>query len=139
MFNLYKMCYLILKVSQCQEEHGVYKERTRVQVFKNIVLTEIKKTIDDKEDANTFLCNLYKISPIAFEGVILRILAIELDKKYEDHISTSKYMYIINSYDNSVAMLCNPPKIHKKLPIFRSKRDAEFAKFMYKSLVKEFS
>ena len=82
-----------------------------------------------KEDKmNGFLGKLYEINSGAVISIMLKEIAIELDKKYPDHIRFSPEIYAFNITCGKIVKL-NKDKIKtfKFFAAFRTKEDAEFA------------
>lgn len=81
-----------------------------------------------KEKMLNYLSNLYTISPGAVFSILLREIAIELDKHYEDHISESPEIYIVSTSDGGVYRT-NKKSIatFKYFAAFRCENDAQTA------------
>lgn len=77
-----------------------------------------------------YLNNLYKISPAAVFDIVLREIAILLDKKYPDHINNSKEIWVINKVNGEIQKLEDLSKIKsfQHFAAFRSLDDALVAK-----------
>lgn len=73
--------------------------------------------------------NLIKeVYPIAFFTTILREIALELDKKYEDHISNSEELYSISVLSGKICKVDKAKiKSYKNFAAFRNIADAKFA------------
>ena len=81
---------------------------------------------EDKMDG--FLAKLYEINPGAVISIILKEIAIELDKKYPDHIRFSPEIYIFSANRGKIVKLDKDKiKTFKFFAAFRTKEDAEFA------------
>ena len=82
-----------------------------------------------KEDKmNGFLGKVYEINPGAVISIILKEIAIELDKKYPDHIRFSPEIYIFSANRGKIVKLDKANiKTFKFFAAFRTKEDAEFA------------
>ena len=82
-----------------------------------------------KEDKmNGFLGKVYEINPGAVISIILKEIAIELDKKYPDHIRFSPEIYAFNITCGKIVKLNKDNiKTFKFFAAFRTKEDAEFA------------
>lgn len=118
------------------------KRNTIVNVYKEIVLNSIINKIGDRNSSITYLNILYKINQSALYSVLLKIIAIELDKKYEQHITKSNDLYIVSIAGEVVLKLENSDLSlidYRKIALFRGSKDAEFAKSICNDLVKEFS
>lgn len=75
-----------------------------------------------------YLQSLWNINPSAAFSVLLREVAIELDKRYEDHINNCEEVFIISSMDGRIH------KVHKahiknfrNFAAFRTEEDAKIA------------
>lgn len=84
----------------------------------------------DIKNLEKYFNNLYKISPVALFEIILKEVAIILDKKYPDHISNSKEVWVINKVNGRIQKLKDLSKIKsfKHFAAFRSLEDAITAK-----------
>lgn len=75
-----------------------------------------------------YLLSLWNINPCVAFSVLLREVAIELDKRYEDHINNCEEVFIISSMDGRIH------KVHKahiknfrNFAAFRTEEDAKIA------------
>ena len=84
----------------------------------------------NKENLERYFNNLYKISPAAVFEIILKEVAILLDKKYHNHISNSKEIWVINKVNGEIQKLKDMSKIKsfQHFASFRSLEDALVAK-----------
>ncbi len=84
----------------------------------------------NKENLEKYFNNLYKISPAAVFEIVLKEVAIMLDEKYPDHISSSKEIWVINKVNGRIQKLKDLSKIKsfKHFAAFRSLEDALVAK-----------
>ena len=81
-----------------------------------------------KDKMNGFLGKLYEINPGAVISIMLKEIAIELDKKYPDHIRFSPEIYIFSANSGKIVQLDKDNiKTFKFFAAFRTKEDAEFA------------
>ena len=77
---------------------------------------------------NGFLGKVYEINPGAVISILLKEIAIELDKKYLDHIRFSPEIYIFSANRGKIVQLDKANiKTFKFFAAFRTKEDAEFA------------
>ena len=83
-----------------------------------------------RENFEKYIRSLYKISPAAVFGIILKEIAYLLDKRYPDHISKSEEIWIISSLNGKIQQVQNPKRIKnfKNFAAFRSLKDALIAK-----------
>ena len=84
----------------------------------------------NKENLEKYFNNLHKISPAAVFEIILKEVAILLDKKYHNHISNSKEIWVINKVNGEIQKLKDMSKIKsfQHFAAFRSLDDALIAK-----------
>ena len=81
-----------------------------------------------RDKMNGFLGKLYEINPGAVISIMLKEIAIELDKKYSDHIRFSPEIYVFNTTCGKIVKLNKDNiKTFKFFAAFRTKEDAEFA------------
>ena len=81
-----------------------------------------------KDKMDGFLGKVYAINPGAAISIMLKEIAIELDKKYPDHIRFSPEIYIFSANRGKIVQLDKANiKTFKFFAAFRTKEDAEFA------------
>ena len=93
----------------------------------------------NKENLERYFNNLYKISPAAVFEIVLKEVAILLDKKYPNHISNSKEIWVINKVNGEIQKLKDMSKIKsfQHFAAFRSLEDAKIACRITKDILKE--
>lgn len=102
----------------------------------------IQKIADKKgwryERANGWLGGIEGLYPLAAFNILLREIAIELDKKYEDHIEHSEEVYIISTTNGRIVK-CNKKDIknYRNFAAFRTLEDAKIAYNILKPKIKE--
>lgn len=85
-----------------------------------------------------YLNNVDAIYPAAAFSMILREIAIELDKKYEDHIEDSPEIYVISMFDGRITKANKAHiKNYRNFAAFRSVEDAKIACNIMKDILKE--
>lgn len=85
-----------------------------------------------------FLDSLWEISPAAVFSILVREIAIELDKKYEDHINKCDTLYIISTFDGRIHQVHRKAiKSFKNFAAFRTEDDAKAACRILRSELKE--
>lgn len=97
-------------------EVSYYIEKLSIKLgWKNAKTANILDAIDD-------------VYPVASFSLILREIALELDKKYDDHIENSPTIFSISSIDGTVCKV-NKAKIksYKNFAAFRTIDDAKIA------------
>lgn len=81
-----------------------------------------------KDKMDSFLGKVYTINPGAAISIMLKEIAIILDKRYGDHINNSPQIYAYSMVSGKVIQLDKTNiKTFKSFAAFRSKEDAEFA------------
>ena len=93
----------------------------------------------NKENLERYFNNLYKISPAAVFEIILKEVAILLDKKYPNHISNGKEIWVINKVNGEIQKLKDLSKIKsfQHFAAFRSLEDAKIACKITRDILKE--
>lgn len=77
---------------------------------------------------------LASINPIGAFNILLKAIAIELDKKYPDHISKSENIFIVSVFDGSIRQADKSHiKTYKHFSAFRTREDAQFALHILKN------
>lgn len=90
------------------------------------------------EKMANYLGDLWDINPAAVFSTILREIAIELDKKYKNHINDCEELFIISTMDGRIH---NVPRAHIKnfrnFAAFRTVEDAKIACRILRNDLKE--
>ena len=90
------------------------------------------------EKACNYLNSVDTILPAAAFSMILREIAIELDKKYKDHIEKSPEIYVISMLDGKITKANKAHiKNYRNFAAFRSVDDAKIACRITKDILKE--
>ena len=90
------------------------------------------------EKACNYLNSVDTILPAAAFSMVLREIAIELDKKYEDHIDKSPEIYVISTLDGRITKANKAHiKNYRNFAAFRSVNDAKIACSIVKDILKE--
>lgn len=85
-----------------------------------------------------YLDNLHKIYPAAAFSLILREVALTIDRKYKDHISDSPEIYVISMFDGRITKANKAHiKSYKNFAAFRSMEDAKIACAITREVLKE--
>lgn len=100
---------------------------------------KIAKRLGWKADkAFNYLNNVDTIMPAAALSMVLREIAVELDKKYEDHIENSPEIYVISMLDGRITRANKAHiKNYRNFAAFRSIEDAKVACRIVKPVLKE--
>lgn len=90
------------------------------------------------EKVNNYICNLYTIYPAAAFSLILKEIAIELDKRYKDSIEDSPEIYAISVLNGKIGIVDKATiKNYRNFAAFRSVNDARIACKITKDILKE--
>lgn len=85
-----------------------------------------------------YLNSINSILPSAALSIILREIAVELDKQYEDHIEQSPEIYVISLFDGRITKANKAHiKNYKNFAAFRTIEDAKIACKITRELLKE--
>lgn len=104
------------------EENGIKK------IWNDAIKSLAKKTNWREEKLSNILATLHLANPWAATQMVLREIAIELDKKYDDHINKSEKIYAISPQDGRIHEVNKKTvKTYKAFPAFRSVEDAKIA------------
>ena len=123
---------------------------TTTKPAKSVVKTEVPMELEyyiqkiaDKlgwkvEKAYNYLNSVDAILPAAAFSMVLREVAIELDKKYEDHIEKSPEIYVISMLDGRITK-ANKAHInnYRNFAAFRTIEDGKIACRITKNILKE--
>lgn len=112
---------------------------TEVPMELEYYIQKIAKKLGWKiEKVYNYLNNIDTILPAAALSMVLREIAIELDKKYEDHIEKSPEIYVISILDGRITKANKAHiKNYKNFAAFRSVSDAKIACRITKDILKE--
>jgi hypothetical protein len=90
------------------------------------------------EKMYNYLNTIDSVYPVAAFSMILREVAIELDKKYEDHIEKSPEIYVISMLDGKITKANKAHiKNYRNFAAFRSIEDAKTACSIVREILKE--
>lgn len=90
------------------------------------------------EKVYNYLNSVDAILPAAAFSMVLREIAIELDKKYEDHIEKSPEIYVISMLDGRITKVNKAHiKNYRNFAAFRSVSDAKIACPIVRDVLKE--
>lgn len=127
-------------------EAGIVTTKLAKSVVKTEAPMELKyyiQKIADKlgwkiEKVYNYLNSVDAILPAAAFSMVLREIAIELDKKYEDHIEKSPEIYAISMYDGRITKVNKAHiKNYRNFAAFRSVNDAKIACSIVRDILKE--
>lgn len=90
------------------------------------------------EKVYNYLNSVDAILPVAAFSMVLREIAIELDKKYEGHIEESPEIYVISMLDGRITKANKAHiKNYRNFAAFRSVSDAKIACSIVRDILKE--
>lgn len=85
-----------------------------------------------------WLDSIYETSPMAAFTILLRVIAVHLDQKYEDHIEKSEEIFVVSSLDGRIKKVCKAHiKNYRNFAAFRTLEDAKFACRVLREPLKE--
>lgn len=85
-----------------------------------------------------YLQDLDNVYPTALFSILLREIAIELDKKYDDHIENSPEIFVVSTLDGRISKANKAHiKNYRNFAAFRSVADAKFACRILRSYLRD--
>ena len=113
--------------------------KTKVPMELDYYIEKIANKLDWKvEKVYNYLNNVDTILPAAAFSIVLREIAIELDKKYEDHIEKSPEIYVISLLDGRITKANKAHiKNYRNFAAFRTIEDAKIACTITRDILKE--
>lgn len=116
---------------------NVVEENDINKIWNNAIESLAKKTNWKREKLLNILVTIHLANPWAAIQMVLREIAIELDKKYDDHINKSEKIYAISPQDGRIHEINKKTvKNYKAFPAFRSIEDAKIACSLIKGHLK---
>ena len=112
---------------------------TKVPMELDYYIEKIANKLNWKvEKVYNYLNNIDTILPAVAFSMVLREIAIELDKKYEDHIEKSPEIYVISLFDGRITK-ANKAHIrnYRNFAAFRTIEDAKIACTITRDILKE--
>lgn len=111
-----------------KEESSICSKIDDDTIKAKVINNLIKKTGWKSQKVANYIMNLYNLNKAAAFSTILKEIAIELDKKYEDHINNCKELFVISMMDGRIYKV---PRAHVKnfrnFAAFRTEEDAKIA------------
>lgn len=113
--------------------------KTKVPMELEYYIQKIAEKLGWKvEKVYNYLNSVDTILPAAAFSMILREIAIELDKKYEDHIENSPKIYVISILDGRITKANKAHiKNYRNFAAFRTIEDAKIACGITRDILKE--
>lgn len=107
---------------------NVVEEKDINKIWNDAIKSLAKKTNWKEEKLLNILNTLHLANPWAATQMVLREIAIELDKKYDDHINESEHIFAISPQDGRVHEINKAHiKNYRAFPAFRTINDAKIA------------
>lgn len=113
-----------------KKEKKENKEILTAEVCFNKIVSSLSNQLefDNVGDTLKFMDNLYNVNLSAFKKMMLKKIAVQLDRKYPDHIQSCEQIWIFNSLYNTIDTLnTNKSLCFDNFAAFRSKEDAKLA------------
>lgn len=128
----------LIDLGAIEEKDGNVKADNNLDIPK-VILHLANRIGWSSNNLDKYLDNLYKISPISVFDIILKEIAIILDRKYPDHINKSKEIWTISVLNGEIVQLkdINKIKNFRNFAAFRSLDDALVAKTILKDALKD--
>ena len=113
--------------------------KTKIPMELDYYIEKIANKLNWKvEKVYNYLNNVDTILPAAAFSMVLREIAIELDKKYEDHIEKSPEIYVISLFDGRITKANKAHiKNYRNFAAFRTVEDAKIACSIVRDILKE--
>lgn len=113
--------------------------RTKAPMYIGYYIESLAKKMGWKPKKMTgYLDSLWKLNPSSAFSILLREIAIELDKQYKDHINTCKEFFVVSTMDGRIHKI---PRAHVKnfrnFAAFRTEEDAKTACRILRGELKE--
>lgn len=125
-------------VSEVKEE---VKDKSKVPyITLDTCLESLAKRIHwDVDNVYRYIDRLSGISMSAVVSVLLREVAIALDKQYPDHIEKSKEVWVISMLNSEISRVKDLSKIKnfRNFSAFRTLEDAKYAKYLMQPYFKQ--
>lgn len=119
---------IVVEVSQ-NEEQSKEEIKKITNPNLNTVIDNISRITEWKSmKVANILDKLTEVNRAAVITLALKIIAVELDKKYKDHISNSPEIFVLSMLDGKIHSICKSQiKNFKNFAAFRTLEDAQFA------------
>ena len=123
------------KVDKEAEEHKIGEK----QLSLNYYIEKLAERLGWKvEKVYNYLNTIDSVYPAAAFSMVLREVAVELDKKYKDHIEKSPEIYVVSLLDGRITKANKAHiKNYRNFAAFRTVEDAKTACSIVKDILKE--
>lgn len=134
--------HLPKEIVEVLETLNVYAQNTQIQDPTKDLAYYINKIAEKKgwttKRTYGWFNDIANLSPIAAFNIIAREIAVDLDKKYDDHIEKSERIYAISPLDGRVHQICKGHiKNYRNFAAFRNIEDAKYACAILRDQLKE--
>lgn len=90
------------------------------------------------EEVNSWLGSIKDENPGSAFSIVAREIALDLDRKYDDHIENSEKIYTVSTLDGRIHEVCKAHiKNYRNFAAFRTIEDARFACTILRDILKE--
>lgn len=122
------------------DAHEQSKEKTAtVNLDLGYYIEKIGKKCGMERDAAIDLFNaLYNLNPVSAFSMVLKQIALELDKKYPDHIRDSKRIFSVSTTNGTIIEIpVKTIRSYRNFAAFRSIEDAKVACKICRAMLKD--
>lgn len=120
------------------ERYSKYSSKSEIEDINYYIKLLADKHNWKKNEMDSFLGKVYTINPGAAISIMLKEIAIILDKRYSNHIKYSPQIYAFSMSSGKVIQLDKTNiKTFKSFAAFRTKEDAKFAIKVIDGLIPE--
>lgn len=120
---------MICKDCECEKQSAPAAKTGEVLVNLDYFVNEIARKKGWKlERAAGWINSIADLNPGAALNILLREIAVCLDRKYEDHIENSEKIYCVSMLDGRIHEVCKAHiKNYRNFAAFRTIEDAKYA------------
>lgn len=98
------------------------------QEMLEIVLDRVSKKLKmERTEVRDFINKVFTLNPSSAFSLLLKEIAVVLDKQYPDHISKVESIYIFNAASGKIQQVRNNLGCYKAFAAFRTKEDIDLA------------
>ena len=98
------------------------------QEMLEIILDRVGKKLKmEKTEVRDFINKIFTLNPSSAFSLLLKEIAVVLDKQYTDHISKVEGIYIFNAASGKIQQVRNNLGCYKAFAAFRTKEDIDLA------------
>lgn len=111
------------------KEGYLVKQNNTPSITLDIILEDIaKKHNISQSEVNDLLIKMSAINVTAVFTTLLKEIALELDKQYDDHIENSPRIFVVSLLDGKITEVCKAHiRNYKNFAAFRTIEDAKIA------------